>query len=159
MPQTINATIFFTLGSFFQKRLSENFRLLFIHHLRTHLGTQKCKTCLYQSLNATNCLTNHPMKHWGDGRLLKSQVLSSVCASPCKCCLCSVELRIHVIRMHKAKTIRNSSQISGYRQCFLKLSSLSGNFLFYPGTCLEILQTVQKSSKLSGNLPGCPEIF
>ena len=102
---------------------------------------------MYQSLNATNCLTNRTMKHWGDVRPLKSQVLSSVCASPCKCCLCSGKLRIHVIKMHKAKTIWISSQISGKLPCFLKFSIPSGIFHF-----------IQEPFRLSGNSPDCPKI-
>ena len=83
------------------------------------------------------------------------QVCLCVCAFPCKCCLCRVELRIHVIKMHRAQTIRKSSQTSKNLPSFLKSFILSGNFPFYPG----IFQTVWKFSRLSRNLSGCPEIF
>ena len=57
--------------------------------------------------------------------------------------------------MHKDKTIRKSSRISGNFPYFLKFFFRSENFPFYPGT----FQTVWKFSRLSENLPGCPEIF
>ena len=106
---------------------------------------------------------------------MKSQVLSSLFTSSCKCCLCSVELRIYVIKMHRAKTIRKSSQISGNLPCFLKSSILSRSFPFYSGTfqtvwkfsrlsrniegCVKIFQTVRKFSRLSRNLSDCPKHF
>ena len=33
--------------------------------------------------------------------------------NPCKCCLCSVTLRVYVLKKHTAHTVRKSSQISG----------------------------------------------
>ena len=74
---------------------------------------------------------------------------------PCECSLCSLTLRLHVLKSQRAKTVLKSSRISRNLTTCLKSSILYGNLPFYP----EIFQTVWKFSRLSRNLAGCLEIL
>ena len=132
---------------------SGNFRLIFIHHL----GRVKLVcTSLQMSTIAK------PTVQWSTKEMVGPWNHMSV------------PEYVHVIKMHRAKTIRKSSQISVNLPTFLptflsknfpffqKSSCLSGNFPDCPKILhftSYILQTVWKSLRLSGNCQDCLEIF
>ena len=139
---------------------SGNFRLIFIHHL----GRVKLVcTSLQMSTIAK------PTVQWSTKEMVGPWNHMSV------------PEYVHVIKMHKAKTIPKSSQISVNLPTFLP-TFLSKNFPFFPGiflpvwkfsrlsknltsyilhltNSLEIFKTVWKLSRLSGNFPDCLKIF
>ena len=78
---------------------------------------------------------------------------------PCKCCLCSSGLMC--LRSIEPRLSRYLSKYPNIFQPFWHFPSVWKPSILYGNLpdCLEILQTVQNSCRLSGNLPDFPEIF
>ena len=159
----MNATLYFTIRSFFllQKRQAGDFRLLFSHHPRS--VTLIC-TSLQMPVIAKPTFrwsTEEMVGPWNHRSVLVYVHLPvySACVA-----LNSGFMWLRCIEPRLSRNLPKSPEIftnlwksSNLFKIFhsvRKLSILSRKF----PDCLEILQTFQKSYRLSRNLPGCPEI-